>query len=65
MDSKSTWVESTRRCRPDREFLVAEKISLADICFVAELVLFFNEKARSGELIKKGLEPILHRQRRC
>jgi hypothetical protein len=24
------------------------------------LVLFFNEKARSGELIKKGLEPILH-----
>jgi glutathione S-transferase len=45
---------------PNREFLVAEKISLADICFVAELVLFFNERARSGELIKKGLEPILH-----
>jgi glutathione S-transferase len=45
---------------PNREFLVAENISLADICFVAELVLFFNEKARSGELLKKGLEPILH-----
>jgi len=45
---------------PNRDFLVAENISLADICFVAELVLFFNENARSGELQKKGLEPILH-----
>ena len=45
---------------PDREFLVGETISIADICFVAELALFFNEKARAGELGKKGLEPILH-----
>lgn len=45
---------------PDREFLVGESISIADICFVAELALFFNEKARPGELRKKGLEPILH-----
>src|SRR5258708_5180728 len=44
---------------PDREFIVGENISLADICFVAELALFFNEKARPGELLKKGLEPIL------
>jgi glutathione S-transferase len=44
---------------PDREFLVGNNISLADICFVAELALFFNEKVRSGELQKKGLEPIL------
>jgi elongation factor 1-gamma len=44
---------------PDREFLVGENISLADICFVAELALFFNEKVRSAELEKKGLEPIL------
>jgi glutathione S-transferase len=44
---------------PDREFLVGNNISIADICFVAELALFFNEKARSGELLKKGLEPIL------
>ena len=44
---------------PDREFLVGENISLADICFVAELALFFNEKARSAELEKKGLELIL------
>ena len=44
---------------PDREFLVGNNISLADICFVAELALFFNEEVRSGELQKKGLEPIL------
>jgi elongation factor 1-gamma len=45
---------------PDREFLVGESISIADICFVAELALFFNEKARTAELVKKGLEPILY-----
>lgn len=45
---------------PDREFLVGESVSIADICFVAELALFFNEKARSAELEKKGLRPILH-----
>ncbi len=45
---------------PDREFLVGESVSIADICFVAELALFFNEKARRGELLKKGFEPILH-----
>jgi len=45
---------------PEREFLVGNGISIADICFVAELALFFNEKARSGELVKKGFEPILH-----
>jgi len=44
---------------PDREFLVGESVSIADICFVAELALFFNEKARPGELLKKGLDPIL------
>ena len=38
---------------PDREFLVGDSISIADICFVAELALFFNEKARPGELLKK------------
>ena len=45
---------------PDREFLVGESISIADICFVAELALFFNEKARTAELLKKNLGPILH-----
>jgi glutathione S-transferase len=45
---------------PDREFLVGESMSIADICFVAEVSLFFNEKARPAELVKNGLEPILH-----
>jgi len=45
---------------PDREFLVGDNITLADICFVAELCLFFNEKRNVGELEKKGLAPILH-----
>jgi glutathione S-transferase len=45
---------------PDRDFLIGHTVTLADIGFVAELALFSNEKARPGELIKKGLEPILH-----
>lgn len=45
---------------PDREFLVGDSITIADICFVAELSLFFNERTRVRELEKKGLEPILH-----
>jgi len=45
---------------PNRDFLVGHSVTIADICFVAELALFFNEKARTGELIKKGFEPILH-----
>jgi glutathione S-transferase len=44
---------------PDREFLVGDRVSIADICFVAELALFFNEKVRPGELLKKSLDPIL------
>src|SRR5712672_3080813 len=45
---------------PDREFIVGDNISIADICFVAELSLFHNERARSGAIQKKGFEPILH-----
>jgi elongation factor 1-gamma len=44
---------------PDREFIVGNNISIADICFVAELSLFSNERARTGALQKLGLEPIL------
>lgn len=47
---------------PDNEFLVGNRITLADICFVAELGLFFNEKTRIDELQSKGLEPILRKQ---
>jgi glutathione S-transferase len=45
---------------PDRKFLVGDNITIVDICFVAELCLFFNEKKSGGELEKKGLTPILH-----
>ena len=45
---------------PDREFLVGDNITIADICFVAELCLFFNEKKSVGVLEEKGLAPILH-----
>src|ERR1700676_3380735 len=45
---------------PSREFIVGNNVTLADICFVAELSLFYNEKARAGELLKRGLEPILN-----
>jgi len=45
---------------PDRDFIVGESVTLADISFAAEIALFFNEKARPAELLKKKLEPILH-----
>lgn len=48
-----------RALAPDREFLVGANLSLADICFAAELCLFMNERGRGGELESRGLEPIL------
>jgi glutathione S-transferase len=45
---------------PAREFLVGNGVTLADICFVAEWSLLFNEKTSAGELQKRGLTPILH-----
>lgn len=48
-----------RALRPSREFLVGESMTIADICFVAEIALFFNEKARAGELAKAALSPIV------
>ncbi len=45
---------------PTREFIVGSNLSIADICFIAELSLFSNEKARHGELRNRGFEPILH-----
>ena len=40
--------------------LVGDGVTLADICFVAELSLFSNERTRVSELARSGLEPILH-----
>lgn len=43
-----------------RETLVGDGISIADICFAAELALFMNEYGRSEQLDKQGLTRILH-----
>lgn len=45
---------------PDREFIVGHNLTLADICFVAELSLFANEKLKVKALRARGLTPILH-----
>jgi elongation factor 1-gamma len=46
--------------QPRRAFLVGDCVSLADICFVAELCLFLNERHHRPTLAKRGLMPILH-----
>jgi elongation factor 1-gamma len=48
--------------QPDRRFLVGDALSLADICFVAELCLFMNERHHRETLAKRGLAPILGEQ---
>src|SRR6516165_1977358 len=45
---------------PQRETLVGNSISLADICFAAELALFMNEHARAEQLSERGLDRVLH-----
>jgi elongation factor 1-gamma len=47
--------------RPDRTFLVGDDVTLADICFVAELSLFLNERTRHHALEQSALRtPHLH-----
>ncbi len=48
--------------QPDRSFLVGDGLSLADICFVAELCLFQNERHHRAMLDERGLAPILNEQ---
>jgi glutathione S-transferase len=43
-----------------RGFIVGDRLTLADVCFVAELGLFHNEKPRARDLKRRGLEPILN-----
>jgi glutathione S-transferase len=45
---------------PRRNVLVGNGITLADICFAAELALFMNEHARVEQLNRLGLDKILH-----
>jgi glutathione S-transferase len=49
----------SRALVPERRFLVGDRLTLADICFVAELALFSNELARSDLLEERGLSPVL------
>jgi glutathione S-transferase len=44
---------------PQRKTLVGDDISLADICFAAELALFMNEYGRAAQLNEHGLDRIL------
>jgi hypothetical protein len=44
---------------PQRGFLVGDNVTLADICFVTELCLFHNERARSSVLETAGFSPLL------
>lgn len=43
-----------------RKALVGDGITLADICFAAELALFMNEHGRVALLRERGLDKILH-----
>jgi elongation factor 1-gamma len=48
-----------RALSPDRKFIMGDDLTLADICFVAELGLFYNERPRVPDLKKLDLESIL------
>ena len=45
--------------RTNGEFIVGANLTLADICFVAELALLYNEKPRAAELGRRGLDAVL------
>lgn len=44
---------------PQRSFLIGDNITLADICFIAELCLFHNERARRSTLDAAGFPLLL------
>ncbi|WP_245288218.1 glutathione binding-like protein [Bradyrhizobium sp. Ec3.3] len=45
---------------PQRQTFVGNNLTLADICFAAELALFMNEHARADQLSQRGLDRILY-----
>jgi elongation factor 1-gamma len=45
--------------KPMRQFPVGDDLSLADICFVAEIGVFARERAQAPKLAATGLRPIL------
>lgn len=59
-DALTTYLAGIDRAlHPDRSFLVGDDVTLADICFAAELGLFSNERTRARALEPLGLSPIL------
>ena len=50
-----------RGLAPKREYLVGDNVTLADICFVAEIALFSNEKAQGKLLAENGLDLVFHK----
>ena len=49
-----------RGVAPGREFLVGDGITVADICFTAELTLFSRDRAQAPLLARHGSVPIFH-----
>src|SRR6201987_3799642 len=45
---------------PQRKALVGDDVSLADICFAADLALFMKEYSRAAPLNERGFDKILH-----
>ncbi|HXC51508.1 MAG TPA: hypothetical protein VN634_11525 [Candidatus Limnocylindrales bacterium] len=59
-DSLRTYLAGiSRALHSERQFLVGGALTLADICFVSEMGLFFNERARRQALEVHALSPIL------
>jgi glutathione S-transferase len=59
-DSFVTYLSGIERAlAPQRSFLVGDNITLADICFVAELCLFHNERTRRSTLDAAGFPLLL------
>ncbi len=59
-DALTTYLGGINRALlPERAFLVGDGVTLADICFVAELGLFCNERTSARALAARGLAPIL------
>jgi elongation factor 1-gamma len=60
-DALATYLGGINRALlPDRRFLVGDRLTLADVCFVAELALFWNERTRGDVLEERGLSSVLN-----
>jgi len=56
-----SWMNGTERAlMTTGDYIVADGLSLADICFVAEFALFHNERLHADLLLANEFEPILN-----